>query len=246
MKKVGLAAFEDKRAAFNNLSSDILQKDAEQLSTQLSVFQSALSYFAVEHAKEIKTNTNFRSEFAKMCTAIGVDPLASSSSNKKGSLWASVLGSDVNDFYFELGIRIIEMCRLTRDLNGGLISVVEVQTRLADKSLQLNPRQVTVDDIELAVKSLGVLGNGFELVRIDGCKHAMIRSVPSELSTDQASILSACEVLGYVTLSMLRDNLKWTPARSTAALNDMVAAGLVWVDTQGVESEYWAPQWMER
>lgn len=246
MKKVGLAAFEDTRDAFNSLSSDILRKDAEQLSTQLSVFQSTLSYFAVEHAKEIRTNATFRSEFAKMCTTIGVDPLASSSSNKKGSLWASVLGNDVNDFYFELGIRIIEMCRLTRDVNGGLISVVEVRSRLADSKLQLNPIQVTTDDIELSVKSLQVLGRGFELVRIPGYNHAMIRSVASELSNDQASILSACEVLGFVTFSMLRDNLKWSTVRSNAALNDMVAAGLVWVDTSGRECEYWAPQWMER
>lgn len=243
MKKVGLAAFEDKTAAFSSLSTDILQKDAEQLSTQLSVFQSALSYFAVEHAKEIRTNATFRSEFAKMCTAIGVDPLASSSSNKKGSLWASILGNDVNDFYFELAIRVIELCRLTRDENGGLISVSEVQTRLADKS-QVNPVQVTVDDIERSVKSLTVLGNGFELVQLSN--KSMIRSVPSELSTDQASILGACEILGYVTVSMLQDNLGWSAARSSAVLNDMVVAGLVWIDSEGTETEYWAPQWMDR
>ena len=105
MRKVGLAAFDNnRREAFSDLSTNFLQEQAEQLNTQLSVFQSALTYFAVEHAAEIRNNAAFRSEFAKMCTSIGVDPLAGSSANRQGSLWASLLGKDVNDFYFELAV----------------------------------------------------------------------------------------------------------------------------------------------
>jgi len=64
-----------------------------------------------------------------MCTAIGVDPLASSS-NKKGSFWAEMLGTSVNDFYFELAVRVVEVCRRTRDENGGFIAVAEVKDRI--------------------------------------------------------------------------------------------------------------------
>lgn len=64
-----------------------------------------------------------------MCTAIGVDPLASSS-NKKGSFWAEMLGTSVNDFYFELAVRVVEVCRRTREENGGLIAVAEVKDRI--------------------------------------------------------------------------------------------------------------------
>ncbi|KAA8915494.1 hypothetical protein TRICI_002343 [Trichomonascus ciferrii] len=244
MKKVGLAAFEDKRAAFEDLSASIQQNQVEELNTQLSVFQSALNYFAVEHAAEIRTNPTFRSEFAKMCTAIGVDPLASSASNKGGSLWASLLGKDVNDFYFELEVKIIEICRLTRDENGGLISVAEVKTRLADPS-QLRPVEVTDDDIERAVNAISGLGKGFGLVELANSHTKMIRSVPSELSNDQAMILEACQALGYVSIPILRDNMGWTNLRAETVLNDMVAEGLLWIDDQAAVREYWIPSYME-
>jgi ESCRT-II complex subunit VPS22 len=64
-----------------------------------------------------------------MCAAIGVDPLASSS-NRKGNFWAEMLGGSVNDFYFGLAVRVVEVCRATRAENGGLISVREVKERV--------------------------------------------------------------------------------------------------------------------
>lgn len=246
MKRVGIAAFENHAQTaqqYSDLSHNLLEEQSKELSTQLEVFRSTLAYFAVEHAAEIRTNPTFRTEFARMCTTIGVDPLASSNSNSKkgGSLWASILGKDVNDFYFELAVKVIEISRITRDENGGLISAFAVKARLSRSS---PPVDVTIDDIERAVKSLKVLGKGFELVEIAGTKY--IRSVPSEMSSDQSAVLEACEAMGYVNISMLRDNLKWEPARSQTILNDMVASGILWVDNQGkVETAYWTPSWIE-
>lgn len=112
------------------LHGERLQKSQiDKLNTQLSVFQAALLEFSRTHAKDIRSNPEFRAEFARMCTAIGVDPLASSS-NKKGSFWAEMLGTSVNDFYFELAVRVVEVCRRTRDENGGLIAVAEVKDRI--------------------------------------------------------------------------------------------------------------------
>ena len=71
-----------------------------------------------------------------MCNAIGVDPLAGSNvkghggGKGKGSWWAQLLGEDVNDFYFGLGVRVVEVCRGTRGENGGLIGVGEVRERV--------------------------------------------------------------------------------------------------------------------
>lgn len=73
-----------------------------------------------------------------MCAAIGVDPLAASSSGGKdggsgggiGSLWSQMLGTSVNDFYFELAVRVVEVCGVTREENGGLIGVKEVRERI--------------------------------------------------------------------------------------------------------------------
>lgn len=79
-----------------------------------------------------------------MCNAIGVDPLAASNVKGKGnkalgllpgaaeggSFWTQILGGDVNDFYFEVAVRVVELCRETRNENGGLIGVEECRTRV--------------------------------------------------------------------------------------------------------------------
>lgn len=55
----------------------------------------------------------FRAQFHKMCSNCGVDPLASN----KG-FWAELLG--FGDFYYELGVQIVEACLSSRPQNGGL------------------------------------------------------------------------------------------------------------------------------
>jgi ESCRT-II complex subunit VPS22 len=117
-------------------------RSATALSTQLTVFQAALREFSRTHAKDIRSNPTFRAEFARMCAAIGVDPLASSSKGGGGgggggggSFWAEMLGADVGDFYFGLAVRVVEVCRATREQNGGLIAVTEVRERLGKEEI---------------------------------------------------------------------------------------------------------------
>ncbi len=59
-----------------------------------------------------------------MCANIGVDPLASN----KG-VWAQVLG--FGDFYYELGVQIVEACLATRSLNGGLMDMQSLMRYVA-------------------------------------------------------------------------------------------------------------------
>ncbi|KAF8535815.1 EAP30/Vps36 family-domain-containing protein [Trichophaea hybrida] len=211
----------------------------DKLNTQLSVFQAALLEFSHTHAKDIRSNPEFRAEFARMCTAIGVDPLASSS-NKKGSFWAEMLGTSVNDFYFELAVRVVEVCRRTRDENGGLIAVAEVKDRIMKLDEKIGgTSDVSEDDILRAVESLKPLGSGFTVIELG--RRQMIRSVPKELNTDQSIVMEAIQVLGFVTHSMLRDNLEWDRARVQTVVDDLLSDSLVWVDAQADEKEYWAP-----
>ena len=51
-----------------------------------------------------------------MCANVGVDPLASN----KG-MWAQLLG--FGDFYYELGVQIVEACLATRAYNGGFMEL---------------------------------------------------------------------------------------------------------------------------
>jgi hypothetical protein len=133
---VGLSAFSNEaiKDAYTNYGTSIQAKHLDSLQTQLSVFQQLLHNFSITHAKDIRSNPTFRAEFARMCNAIGVDPLASSHTSKDakggGSIWSQMLGGSVNDFYFELAVRVVEVCRETRAENGGMLAVAEVQKRM--------------------------------------------------------------------------------------------------------------------
>ncbi|KAG5360410.1 Vacuolar-sorting protein [Yarrowia sp. B02] len=244
MKKVGLAAFDSKKLStqqYNDLGSSIVSVQQEELKRQLSQFQERLSHFASAHASEIKNNAKFRAEFAEMCAAIGVDPLANSSS-KKGGRIASFLGKDVQDFYFELAVKIVEICRQTREDNGGMVKVTEVRDILNARS-KASAIKVSVEDIVTAVKTLKKLGDGLGIVKVGS--QQFIKSVPGEMNPDQITVLETCHVLGFVSVSLLRDNLGWKPTRSKSTLETMTGAGLLWVDGQGAETEYWSPSWID-
>jgi ESCRT-II complex subunit VPS22 len=93
------------------------------MTVQLEGFRGKLEEFASKHRNEIRKDPAFRKQFQDMCASIGVDPLASS----KG-FWSQVLG--VGDFYYELGIQVVEVCLATSHRNGGLITLGELRERL--------------------------------------------------------------------------------------------------------------------
>lgn len=228
-------------------------RNAETLQTQLSVFQSLVHNFALTHAKDIRANPEFRAEFARMCSALNIDFLGSSyqqdlkqggGGGSGGSIWAQLLGGSVNDFYFNLGVLIVEECRATRSENGGLMSVDDLRARIGKGRAGSvgGGMQVSDDDIKRAVESLAPLGSCFSLMKIG--HRSLIRSVPKELNTDQSTVLEAIQVLGYVTISMLQLNLEWERARAHAVVEDLMADSLVWVDRQAGENEYWSPAFL--
>jgi ESCRT-II complex subunit VPS22 len=251
---VGLGAFSNASISSEQYAKhgqQLRTSHAEALANQLSVFQAALHNFSLTHAKDIRSNPTFRAEFARMCNAIGVDPLAGSNvkgkaSGKDGSVWAKMLGSSVNDFYFELAVRVVEVCRETRGENGGMIGLSEVQKQIAKgrHGLVGGGMDATEDDILRALESLEPLGGKFKVHLLGGGK--FIRSVPKELNPDQSIVLEVIQVLGYVTVSMLQANLGWEHARAIAVIDDLVADSLVWVDSQAEETEYWSPASMHQ
>lgn len=208
-----------------------------------------------------------------MCNAIGVDPLAASNAKGKsgkvtgkGSWWAQLRkADDESELHLRLAMRVVEICRASRNENGGLLGVEGCKEKVKkgqgiggklditeyvgclvmyiSDSLKSQKRLSislsTSDDILRAVGSLKPLGSGFSIVKV-GSKQ-MIRSIPKELSTDQSRVLEAIQVLGYVTVVMLVDNLGWENERAETVLEDLLADSLVWIDLQTEEKEYWAP-----
>lgn len=246
-KGVGIGAFDRSRltsAQFASHGSTLRASNTEALSTQLSVFRSLLQQFAHTHAKDIRSDPAFRAQFSRMCTAIGVDPLSSSSNSSSGGggLWGQLLGSSVNDFYFELAVRVVEVCSRTRADNGGLIGLRELTDRVSAGRMDGSPA-VSDDDVRRAVASLAPLGGSYAVVRVG--RRDYVRSVPRELGSDQSAVLEAAQVLGWVGVGMLVDNLGWKSARARTVIDDLVSQGLLWADYQaGGEWQYWTPSFM--
>ncbi len=86
-------------------------------------FKTKLEAFAVKHRTAIKKDAEFREHFQDMCATIGVDPLASS----KG-FWSEMLG--MGSFYYEISVQAVEVVLSTAHLNGGVMSLGELQQRL--------------------------------------------------------------------------------------------------------------------
>ncbi|KAG8530023.1 uncharacterized protein KY384_005505 [Bacidia gigantensis] len=141
-----------------------------------------------------------------------------------------------------VAVRVVEVCRSSRGENGGLISVEECTGRVGRGKGLGGELEVSDDDILRAVKSLAPLGSGFSIVTV-GSKR-MIRSIPKELNSDQSTVLEVMQILGYVTCSMLEDNLRWDRARAETVIEDLLGDSLVWVDEQAPEKEYWSPAFM--
>lgn len=157
-----------------------------------------------------------------MCKTIGVDPLKCLYPFPRFSLlfghslhlqffrtdllaskgfWADVLG--VGNFYYELGIQIVEICMKTREMNGGLIemeSLVSLLRRKRGDAAGQISRYVGISthihliryDVERAVQKLSILGNGFALVKIGA--RFMVQSIPMELSLDHTTLLILAQV----------------------------------------------------
>ncbi|EFO98572.1 CRE-VPS-22 protein [Caenorhabditis remanei] len=236
-RRIGVAAIQKKQETANKFAAKGDQMAGEQLvqfSQQLDQLSAGLEMFAQKHRDEIKKNSQFRRYFQEMCSSVGVDPLASS----KG-FWAKALG--FGDFYYELGIQIVEICLSTTHINGGIMTVEEIRNRLMRTRSRTRKDTISTDDILRAVDKLKVLGNGFELVPLGGGRF-LVQSVPGELSMDHSRVLQLAEDAAYVTKELIIDKLRWDEPRATSALEHLVKEGLAWTDEQASDTtQYWFP-----
>lgn len=97
----------------------------------------------------------------------------------------------MGDFYYELGIQIIEACIVSRSSDGGFTELNEITRRV--KQMRGNTRQqISEDDIVRAIKTLKPLSGGYEVLQIGDRK--LVRSVPKELDKDQTELLLLAQV----------------------------------------------------
>lgn len=225
---------------FQSLGNSVISQQKDELETQLHVFQAALIAFKDEHASQIVQNEEIRTQFSEICIAFGIDPL----------VVASTVSSDANNNVErrnQLCLKIMEICDSTRHVNGGLISLKDLLESInadtwVNHDLHL---KFTDEDAIDALEHLQLLGNELELLKLG--KHQYIKSTPQQLNTDQSAILNTADVLGYVSISILRDNFGWKKVRCNVAIDELVANGILWLDVrENHETKYWITSWINK
>ena len=203
-----------------------------------------LTEFAKKHKNEIQSDPAFRHKFLQMCAPLGVDPLLS----KKG-FWGNLLG--MGDFYYELAVKVAEVCVATRSKNGGIISIQEVMSVLSSRQTkfqlgQTKTKQYSADDIKTAISKLTTLGGGFRTVQVGSS--TMIVSVPTELDNDHMEVMKlAQDQGGSVTLEQTEVATGWKKDRCGRALELLLAQGMAWLDIYQGQKLYWFPSiWKEQ
>eukprot|EP00762_Andalucia_godoyi_P003854 ANDGO_08549.mRNA.1 Vacuolar protein sorting-associated protein 22 homolog 1 len=226
----GLKKNAETSARFREKGGEVTQYQISQAREVLETFRSKLEEFSTKHRSEINNDPQLRYHFQKMCTTIGVDPLAS----KKG-FWAEMLG--LGSFYYELGVQIVAVCIATRPRNGGLMEITEL-LELLKKKRGKRAALVSADDVMRSIKKLKVLGDGYDIVVIQDRQY--VQSIPVELNRDCVDVLAAAqERLGSVRKEDLRTSLGWSDIRTAAAVERMMIEGICWVDA--VDESYWFP-----
>lgn len=222
------------QARFKDKGTELAEDQLQQMTRQMELFRSNLQSFASKHKNEIRKNPQFRRQFQEMCATAGVDPLASS----KG-FWADMLG--VGDFYYELGVQIIEVCLATSHRNGGLMSLEELKERvIRSRGSLARQEDISQDDLLRAIEKLKTLGQGFRLISM-GARY-LVQSVPTELSLDHTTVIKHAGSTGHVSVRSLTTNLGWDDDRAKKALEDLLKEGLAWVDCQAPDGYlYWFP-----
>ncbi|MCO5567053.1 hypothetical protein L7F22_020738 [Adiantum nelumboides] len=229
----GLQSAAAARDQYKLLGENVAKIRMDLMKEQLSTFKSQLEDFARKHKNDIKKNPVFRAQFHSMCATCGVDPLASN----KG-FWAELLG--IGDFYYELGVQIVDICLATRPYNGGLIDL-EKLCSLLSKKRRASREPISEDDSLRAICKLEVLGSGFELFTVG--KRKMVRSVPTELNKDHNQILELAQVRGFVTVEEVERTLSWPYGRASDSLEVLLKEGLAMVDDGHADGKrrYWFP-----
>jgi ESCRT-II complex subunit VPS22 len=233
-RKVGVSVVKGKKeelAQFSKVGKAMEDTKLSFVQETLSSFRSTLAEFATKHRDRINSDPEFRQQFHRMCLSTGVDPLASS----KG-FWADILG--VGDFYFELGVKVIQVAVQTRSINGGIMPLNDMLVRIQQK--MEGKQRVSSEDILRAVDKISILGSGFRLLKLGGS--TLIISVPLEVTNDHEQLLYAAEQEGgMVNEERMRKDYSWTKERFAIIIRSLITDGIVWIDGYNGSVSYYFP-----
>lgn len=198
--------------------------------------------FAKKHRTEIQQDPAFRHQFLQMCAPLGVDPLST-----ENSFWGKILG--IGDFYYELAVKVAEVCLASRSRNGGIISIQEVKDILSQRKTKFSladkkTEKYSTQDIQTAISKLSTLGGGFRTLQVGSS--TMIVSVPTELDNDHMAIMTLAQDMGGkgVSLYQLQESTGWNEDRAQRAMDLLLTQGMSWLDEYKGEKLYWFPRYV--
>ena len=213
------------------------EEQLKNLTEQLQTFTSNLESFSKQHKDDIKFNPTFREQFYTMCVEIGVDPLASI------SLWSKEL--NLTEFYYNLAIQIITIS-MTK---GPLIEINQLRNMLkSHMKAEQNKQDITINDIEQAIKSVSELKCGFQIVDIKNSKAVVTVPMEKPASVDEI-IKLASENNGWIGYSICYNKKQMSKIEFEDAIQKLLSHGIAWSDEQNfIKSEtknddviYWFP-----
>uniref|UniRef100_A0A0E0IMQ0 KIB1-4 beta-propeller domain-containing protein n=2 Tax=Oryza TaxID=4527 RepID=A0A0E0IMQ0_ORYNI len=224
-RRPGIAGLQNAAATrdqFRLVGENVAKVRTDVMKEQLATFRTQLEEFARKHKNDIRKNPLFRQQFHEMCAKVGVDPLASN----KGA-WAELLG--IGDFYYELGVQIVDICIATRATNGGLIDLLDLRKLLCQKR-KADLGSLTSDDCLRAI----IISVG---------KKKLVRSVPTELNKDHNGILELAQAEGFVTVEQVERKFSWSTGRAIDVLETLLKEGLAMIDDghRDGKRRYWFP-----
>jgi len=177
-----------------------------------------------------------------MCAPLGVDPLST-----ENSFWGKLLG--MGDFYYELAVKVAEVCLASRSRNGGIISVQEVKDILEQRRTKFclagqQTKTYSKQDVQTAISKLSTLGGGFRTLQVGSS--TMIVSVPTELDNDHMAIMTLAQDMGGkgISLHQVRDSTGWNEERAQRAMDLLLTQGMAWLDEYKGENLYWFPRYV--
>ncbi|XP_066196460.1 vacuolar-sorting protein SNF8 isoform X2 [Sylvia atricapilla] len=140
----------------------------------------------------------------------------------------------------EFRLQFQDMCAtIGVDPLACLITLQELQQQVL-KGRGKFAQDVSQDDLLRAIKKLKVLGNGFGIIPVGGT--FLVQSVPAELNMDHTVVLQLAEKKGFVTVSEIRESLKWETERAKQVLDHLLREGMAWLDAQApAEAQFWLP-----
>jgi hypothetical protein len=151
-----------------------------------------------------------------MCIEIGVDPLASI------SLWSKNL--NLAEFYYNLAIQIITIA-----MTKGPLIEINVLRNILIKNMKST--DITINDIEQAIKSVSELKCGFQIVKIKDSKAVV--TVPMEKSAKSDEIIEiASENGGWIGYSIAYNKKGMSKLEFEDAINKLVEHEVCWIDEQ--------------